>query len=323
MNSIAKILLPLLFLLNITVEAQTSKSDSLQKVNPIAFYQDILKRNKKSAYANYGLAYAYYLNNDFQKAIKYSKRNIKNTSDYQAGSYLVYSSSLDALGRTKKAIDLLEEAIKLYPSNAQLYYNHALSCYKYRDLSKAITSLDSSISKAPLYVPAHYLLACALYEKSNDPQCLSPLLFGITLDNDSSRTTQALIIFKTLNDHKHEKISIPFFEDRVRIVDISQVLDFYITKRTVNEAIALFDANDFASKIQQYILKASEESTSRNKYSKTYASFFKSIKSSGNTDSFSWYQLRYMNKPEVKSWYKSNPKKILNFSSFLEKYLPE
>ena len=150
--------------------------DTLSPEKAIQYYQSILERNKNSSFATYGMASAYFVQGDYRNAIKYSKQNVKSENEYQPDCYLIYACSLDRTLFYSESVNLFEKAIKLFPNNDQLYYQYALSCYKTRDLEKASILVNKAIAIQPLFIDAHYLHACLLFESSNNRQAVAAIL---------------------------------------------------------------------------------------------------------------------------------------------------
>ena len=66
-----------------------------------------------------------------------------------------------------EAFDILNEGIKKYPKNAQLYYYRALACDSMNRNAAQIMDLQKSIELDPTYYMAYYQLGVA-YEKIKD-----------------------------------------------------------------------------------------------------------------------------------------------------------
>ena len=106
--------------------------DTLSPDSAIQYYNSILNRKGSSSYAYFGLASAYFQKNNFKAVLKYSKKNLKDKNDFQSQSYLLHASALDRLGRIDQAINEYERAVKIFPNDYLLWYEYAMSCYKYR-----------------------------------------------------------------------------------------------------------------------------------------------------------------------------------------------
>lgn len=294
----------------------TAPFDTLSPDSAIFYYKSILDRNKNSSFAYLGLASAFYQKGNFKAALKFSKNNLKQKNEFQAESYLVHSCSLDRLGRIDQAINEFEKALKFFPDNYQLWYQYSISCYKYREHEKSLKALGRVISLQPLFVPAHYLYGCTLFENSNDKACVSAFLFGLMLDNDTARARRVITFIKDYLQHQPELINIPFFEKRLTISTVDHILYYYFPGKFNDDLSKDIQTNSVTDNINAYLLSFKENKT------EIYSSFYKALEDSELTDVFSHYVIRCSGSPYNKVWIKSNTGKLKSFASFLEKNLP-
>jgi tetratricopeptide (TPR) repeat protein len=291
------------------------QADTLNPDEAIKNYQSILNRNKHSSYALYGLAATYFIKKDYGKSLKFSKNNINEPNDYRAESFILYASSLDRMGRLTEAIAVYEKAIKLYPDNYQMWYQYSLSCYKDRNYKKSISAIGRAIELQPLFTPAHYLYGCLLFESSNDQRCVSAFLFALMLDNDSLRSRQ---VFAFVNEYLKQKMSginIPFFDTRLAITTVDNVLYYYISKETSDRIFAGPEYENFCGMISDYLTSAKE-------FTVEYRSFYYSLRDNGFCNVFSHYVMRTSNNEYINKWYIFNKDQLDRFADFLNKNLP-
>jgi tetratricopeptide (TPR) repeat protein len=311
------LLLILIFTISLTSAFSqfTNRPDTLTSDEAIKYFTTIVKRNKNSPFANFALANVYFARGDYRMAIKTSKRNTKYTNDYQAASYSIFAASLDRLGKTSTAIDVFEEALKLFPDNDQLLYQYSFSCYKQREFKKALPAIEKSITLHPLYVPAHYLYGCLLFENANDRRCISAFLFSLFLDNDSSRLNQAIDFVMLYMNHKLDDIIIPYHEQRLLLSSVDQIVTFYVPKKTRNVVRKNFKMETTLGNINDYIEAQKGDIM-------LYDNFFKSLREQHFTKTFGYYTLRMVNDSYIKIWLKNNGRELDDFAKFLGKTLP-
>jgi len=294
------------------------KFERVDTLNPdaaIQNYKSILKRNKHSSYALYGLAASYFIKKDYRLSLKFSKDNISEPNDYRVESYILYASSLDRMGRVSEAISVYEAAVKLYPQNYQLWFEYSLSCYKDRNYKKSMPAIKKVIELQPLFTPAHYLYGCPLFESSNDQRCLSAFLFALLLDNDSLRSRQGLAFIKEYLEQKMSGINIPFLETRLSIITVDNILYFYITEKTKDEIFSGSRFENLNGSIADYLASTGD-------FTQEYQPFYLSLKADSFVNVFSHYVLRMSDNEYIKKWYISNNKQLGKFADFLNKNLP-
>jgi tetratricopeptide (TPR) repeat protein len=290
-------------------------NDSLTPEKAIQYYQSILDRNKNSNFATYGMATAYFVKGDYKNAIKYSKQNIKNENEYKAECYLIYAVATDRIGFSGDAAKEFEKAIKVFPKNDQLYYQYALTCYKTREFDKALDLVNKSITLQPLFADVHYLNGCLLFESSNSKQAVGAFLYALLLDNDSIRSQQAIIFIHEFIGHKQNGIGIPYYQKRMAIAGVDNILKNYIPIKT---------SERFYKELKTELLEVSIESylEAEGKEMGMYSKLFDSMAANNLTKAFSHYVLRGLGADYMNRWYKVNAQPLKAFADFLDKNLP-
>ena len=290
-------------------------ADTMSPEKAIQYYESILKRNKHSSYALYGIAATYFIEKNYQKSLKFSKYNTDEPNDYRAESYILYASSLDRMGRLSEAIDIYEKALKSYPDNYQLCYEYSLSCYKYRKYNKALPAINRAIALQPLFVPAHYLNGCLLFESANDQRCIPVFLFALLLDNDSLRSQQAIAFINEYLKHNMTNINIPFLGTRFSIITVDNILYYYIFQKTKNEVYSSLKFENLCGIIDDYL-------NSTKDFTAEYQQFYSSLAANKFTGVFSHYVLRMSDNEYIKRWYILHKDQLSQFAEFLNKNLP-
>ena len=291
-------------------------TDTLSPEKAIGYYKSILERNKNSSYATYGMAMAYYVLGDYRTAIKYSKQNIKSESEYQADCYLIYACSLDRTKFYDDASKIFEKAIKLFPNNDQLYYQYALSCYKMRELDKALPLVAKAISVQPLNIEAHYLNGVLLFESSNNKKSVGAFLYALMLDNDTARSKYAVLFVTEFIAHKQENISIPFFDKRAAISGVDNIFQYYFPEKTKARLLKEMKPELVAESVESY-LKMEMGNMGE------YKNLYESMAEKNFTKAFCHYILRGLGSEYIREWYKVNGLPLKAFADFLDKKLPE
>jgi len=305
----------IIFFTNNSFTQEVTTIDSLSPEKAIQNYKSILKRNKHSSYALYGLASSYFIKKDYNESLKYSKSNISEPNDYRAESYILYAGSFDRMGRISEALNIYQRALKYYPENYQLWYQYSLSCYKYRYLDKSLAAINKVIKLQPFFTPAHYLNGCLLFENSNDPRCVSAFLFALLIDNDSLRSQQAITFINEYLKHNMNNINIPFLSTRLAVITVDNILYYYISQKTKDEIFGSSPFENLCSLIDEYL-------KSKKNFTAEYQPFYSSLDTSKFTNVFSHYILRMSDNDYIKKWYIINSDLLRKFADFLNKNLP-
>jgi len=112
---------------------------------------DLLKRTKdrlSAVFVEYGKAY--YLKNDFDKAISYYQEAIENNGrNYEAYNYMGYSYFKKH--KINEAIDSLKKSTAINPSYVEGHYNLALTYWLGGEKTKAINEIKTILELDPNY----------------------------------------------------------------------------------------------------------------------------------------------------------------------------
>lgn len=148
------------------------------------------------------LAYCYVQNDQIAKGIKYYKQTLKYEPDhYDALSNLaaVYQN----LGRTQEALDLLERAQNIYPTDPILLNNYAFTLMHRGCARKAVEYYRQALELAPEQPLILYNLSVCLARKGNWQESIDLLNVLIKNDPDNSAGWTLLgNVYEQLDQHE-------------------------------------------------------------------------------------------------------------------------
>ena len=119
----------------------------------ISEYQNILMLDKNNPLINFRLAYAYYRNEQFDKAEYYFSSLIKNDS-MNADTYVGLAASLAKQNKIDESISVLQDAINNKYMNDQVYYNLAELLLFKKQNAQAIEYYRKALEVNPSFQPA-------------------------------------------------------------------------------------------------------------------------------------------------------------------------
>lgn len=202
MNKYNKILIFLLMLIGLSpalgqekeVDALVSEGiafhDKGDFKKAIELYKMAMEIDPDAEVIKYEMALSYMSARNYPEAIKYSKALIKADSKYSMQAYIVYGSSLDIQGESKKAMKVFEKGIAKY-ENSLLYYNHALTCFNLGLTDKAYESAIKAIDNNPSHASSHMILSEIMGRKGSRIKTMLPLYYFLYLEPNSSRSASA------------------------------------------------------------------------------------------------------------------------------------
>ena len=306
-----------LFIAGRTFSQSLTEDKPIPADSAIVYYKKILQKDKQSTFANYGLASVYFEKREFKLAEFYARENIRKENEYRLQCWIIYAASLDRQTRIADAIIEFEKALKFYPTDYPLLYQYAFSCYKYREFEKALAATEKAIQAEPLSIYAHKLYACILFEKDNNGLCVHAILYSLMLDQDKQSALRSIQFINDFLAKKQVSINIPFFDDRLALENIDDVIRFYLSKRenVVNSKNQL--SEDLAQNVSTFIKEAAYEETNYIGY------FYLKLINEGLANAYSYYCLRFWNNEKVNLWLKDHSTELDMLASFLEKNMSE
>ena len=106
----------------------------------------------------YELAYAYYLKEDYQKAIKVAESLI-DRKDAPVAVFQLLGNTHDVIGDPDKALETYKEGMKRFPESGNFYLESGVVESKRENFNEAITYWEAGIKVDPNYSSNYYQLA--------------------------------------------------------------------------------------------------------------------------------------------------------------------
>ncbi|MBR1881737.1 MAG: tetratricopeptide repeat protein [Muribaculaceae bacterium] len=132
----------------------------------IEILEDLTKKNPNDMDVAYEHAYAYYLNQDYERAAKLFAE-MEKRPDINEQSYQMHGNALDMLGKRKEAIKTYEKGIKRFPNSYLLPLEMGVISFGQGDYMKALEWYEKSIEAAPNRAAGAYARAAELLLGSN------------------------------------------------------------------------------------------------------------------------------------------------------------
>lgn len=287
-----------------------SQTDSIQNEQQ---YKKILERNKKSAYANLGLASLCFRNGEYEQSAYYAECCIALHSDYEQEAWLLLGTSFDMQKETSKAIDVFQKASILFPKNHLIWYNLAFLQYKNMKYEKSLQALDSVLYIEKGLQDAYILKSIVLYEKENNPKATLWMLYGIMLNPNNENSMQAFPLLLKMLNKKHAEITLPNFDERKTMIGVLDILNKSHTYNIENNQLTPHDIEHFFIEIDLYI-----EQTVEKKSDSLVDVFFTKMQNAGHLLAFEYYILQSAHKETAYIWFRKNPDKLKAFADWLE-----
>ncbi len=146
-----------------------SETDKGKFTKPVSELEAMLYSNADFSTGRMQLGDYYLQNNDINTAIKHYEMAIKKDS-LLIPAYSNLATAYSIIGNKDKAIQTLENWIKLEPSNSRSYYLRALLYFELKNNEKAIADLNKAIELNPNDTRSMYNIATYYFQDKKDLQ---------------------------------------------------------------------------------------------------------------------------------------------------------
>lgn len=182
----------------------------------IETYKEALKIDKDSPFAIYELSLTYFTIGKYRDAEKTSKRILKEDNEFYMAAAIINGSSLDELGKPKKAIKVYEAALDFYPESYLLNYNTAVTYHRLGELDKAEQSVVRGLKSNFSHASSHFLLSEIMANKEQRIKTLLPLYMGLLIEPNTERSGDKLVqlehvLFLGVSKKDEKNIEISLF----------------------------------------------------------------------------------------------------------------
>ncbi|MDF2456017.1 MAG: repeat-containing protein [Cytophagaceae bacterium] len=221
-----------LFLFSLRVhnlQAQSSEDKALAKAQEaiklvdegkyaegIKLLEDAQKLDPKNTTYPYEIAYAYYAQKDYKKAIKYLEPLMKQ-NNAKENVYQLVGNAYDLMGNKNKALSIYDEGLKRFPTSGSLHLERGNMQLFKEDYDGALAYYEKGIEVAPKFA-SNYYWASRIYWSSSEK--VWGMLYGEIFINLEPNTKRAGEISKLLYDTY--KQGIEFTSDTSMTVSFSK-----------------------------------------------------------------------------------------------------
>jgi tetratricopeptide (TPR) repeat protein len=164
----------------------------------------------------YELAYSYYAQKDYKKAISYLEPLTKH-KDVIDRVFQLLGNSYDDAGDSEKALQIYNDGLKIFPSSGKLYLEEGNVYWGKKEYGKALPFYEKGIKVDPAF-PSNYFRASKIYCNSSEE--MWGMIYGelfMNLERNSARTKE---ISKLLYDTY--KSQIKFAGDTLTTISFSK-----------------------------------------------------------------------------------------------------
>lgn len=179
--------------LNFVIPSERIKNLKLEKGKNIAEWQKEEAREEfSSAEKLYYTGLAFLWARDYEKALPYFEKAVKENPNYTDG-YFQIGYCKDTLGRYQEAIEAYKQAIRIKPDYAEAHFNLGVAYFKLGRYQEAVEANKQAIRIKPDYADAHNNLGLAYLMLEDKGSALDEYKILKKLDPDSANELFNLI----------------------------------------------------------------------------------------------------------------------------------
>lgn len=291
-------------------------------------YKMALSIDKNSTLANYELSYTYMATENYNDAIKYSKKVIGQDSDNQHEAYIVLGSSLDMSGKADNAIKAYEEGLSKFPNSNLLNYNLALTSFNQKEYEKAEKAAINAINAKPNHGSSHVILSAIMRAKGDRVMSLLPAYYFLMLEPNSKRSpinyNNLLMQLGQGIERKNDNVinvNIPSSISRDSLFGAAEMMvSLLAASRFTDENKDKSDMEFFVETNSGFFSVLGElKKENSGFWWDFYVSKFYDLVQSNNVEAFSYYISQSTNSESVNQYIANNPDKIEQLKEWMEK----
>ena len=278
---------------------------------------DVVSEND-STYTSILVSKAYYqlALQQFDEAIITIDEGLQtDCGDLKASFYQNKGAALIGQEKFEEAIEVLDEALKLFPKNHLLNFNKALSLERLGRIEEAVKEYETTITLDPFYKKSYQQLGNICYRQERISQALMCFNMYLLLEPDADGAFKTLSainnIVKGKNENKRDA-TVQISEDDESFEEI----DLILTNRiALNKSYKIDNPINIAIVRQNHIMFEQLKSFKGNGgfWDTKFVPFYKWIQAEGHFDDFVFTTMYSIENEKFKKVVEKNEKKIITF----------
>jgi tetratricopeptide (TPR) repeat protein len=301
----------------------------------VAKYNNALELDKDNAFALMEKAMSLLHLQKYEESIQCCEKVIKiHPDDPRLNSlYVTYGTVYDALGNSKKSIQIYDKGIKRFPDYYQLYYNKGVTLAGIQKFDEAILCFQESVTINPEHASSHNGIArLENMDKKKIPALLAYSRF-LLIEQDGNRAKENLAAMQKLMQSSVDKtgdksVTINISSD---LLDISKNGKAKENSFNSTELILTMDAaldydeknlnktaaEQFLRKIETVCASLSEtQKGNHGFYWDYYAPYFIEMRNKKFLETFSYIIFTSSGDRNVSEWLDSHKQEVSAFSAW-------
>ncbi len=301
-----------------TVSKLVSENANKQNYDKAIEHLNTINKND-STYCSVLTSKSYYLiqQEKYEDALATTNEGLSSSCDNNSKLFLLMNKGVSYanLENYNEALKVYNEAIKLFPTNAKLWYNKGIAYENLDKIPEAIKAYQKAIIYKPLYRNAHLQLGNICYRQQLMAQALMCFNMSLLSEPDTERAFNLLKYINDLaaNKNDYEPISdLSISEDDEIFEDIDLVLN---NKIALNTNYKIDNKINISIVKQNHALLEQLKSIEANNgfWDQYYVPFYQWIASNNYFDDFTYTINMSIQNEDYKKIIEKNESKITSF----------
>jgi tetratricopeptide (TPR) repeat protein len=296
-------------------------------------YQQVLSENPHDVEAMYELSFAYFAKGDFKQSVEAATKGAQYKSKYLPHFYVSMANSLDNQEQSDKALKIYQAALKLFPDEALLHFNMAVSLLRLKKDEEGKKSLKDTLLADPNYRSAHFILAQLYYGENYKVPAMLALSRFLLVEPKSQRSAPALQALQQLmqagvsgGDKKNITISLDLGgkKDEGDFDAVSTTLALVAGAQKMEENKKKSSAQVFSETLSMVFSLMGDAKTDKKATGfawNYYRPYFSELSKQKHVEAFAYYIQQGSNAPEIASWLSQNTEKVDAFLNWSKNYV--
>lgn len=284
----------------------------------LSYYNQVPENDTNYALATAEKAFAYYAKKDYDNAIKLCEEALKYGTEYDNNLYVTLGSAYDDAGKSDKAIEVYDKAIKEYPKNHIIIFNKAVTLEKQEKYAEAIAAYQQALRISPYHASSHYRLGRLAEQEGDLTRAMLCYNTFLIVEPTSERALSVLtaldgMVSKKYDDSKAKGIKIAQDGE-----DFSEIENLIRKQLALNKNYKLESKADFPVVRQnQALLSYLPTHKGKKGFWETfYVPFYAQVYKEGLFEDYSYYIISSSDNDKVKSLVSKNKKALDKFATW-------
>lgn len=294
------------------------KHDAEKYDEAIDYYNQVPENDTNYTLATAEKAFAYYAKKDYENTIKLCEETLKYGTEYDNNLYITLGSAYDDAGKSEKAIEVYDKAIKEYPKNHLILFNKAVTLEKQERYTEAIAAYQQALLISPYHGTSHYRLGHLAEQEGDLTRAMLCYNTFLIVEPTSERALTVLTMLDGMVSKKYDDSKAKGIKFSENGEDFSEIENLIRKQLALNKNYKLESKADFPVVRQNQALLSYLPTHKGNKgfWETFYVPFYAQIYKEGRFEDYSYYIIASSDNDKVKSLVSKNKKVLDKFAEW-------